>query len=67
MAIIVFAMVTGQNVGTTKRTIQPTARTANESTMAPRLARVSSMAAPIGVCTASPRNPPIVVINPTSD
>ena len=34
---------------------------------APRLAWVSSIAAPIGVCTASPSRPPIVVTRPTSD
>jgi putative tryptophan/tyrosine transport system substrate-binding protein len=44
-----------------------TANTASARTMTPRLARVSSIAAPIGVWTVMPTKPPIVVTNPTSD
>ena len=36
------------------------------ATITARLARVTSMAAPIGVCSAMPRRPLPVVISPTS-
>jgi hypothetical protein len=61
------AIITGQKVGNAKIIAAPTPGTASARTIAPRLARVSSIAAPIGVCAASPSRPPIVVTNPTSD
>jgi hypothetical protein len=61
------AIATGQKVGKAKITTAVTANTASARTMTPRLARVSSIAAPIGVWTAMPSRPLIVVTNPTSD
>ena len=43
------------------------ARMASAKTTIPRFAWVSSIAAPIGVWTASPSRPPSVVTTPTSD
>ena len=66
-AIRLLAIITGQKLGMAKMTTAPTASTASARTITPRLARVSSIAAPIGVWTASPSRPPTVVTNPTSD
>ena len=51
MAIRLLARVTGQKVGHAKMMTAPTASTANAATITPRLPRVASIAAPIGVCT----------------
>jgi hypothetical protein len=61
------AIKTGQKLGHAKMVTAPTPSTASATTIAPRLARVSSIAAPIGVWTASPSRPLIVVTNPTWD
>ena len=61
------AIATGQKLGTAKMTMAPMASTASARTITPRLARVSSIAAPIGVWTERPSRPPTVVTKPTSD
>ena len=66
-AIRLLAIATGQKPGHAKMMTAMTASTASARMIAPRFARVSSIAAPIGVCTASPSNPPRVVTSPTSD
>ena len=67
IAIRLLAITTGQKVGHAKMMTAPIPSTASARTIAPRLARVSSIAAPIGVWTASPSRPLIVVTTPTSD
>ncbi len=67
MAMSLLAIATGQNVGMAKMTMAPMASTASASTITPRLARVASIAAPIGVWTEMPSRPPTVVTRPTSD
>ena len=52
------AIVTGQKVGMAKIVVDPTASTASASAITLLLARVLSIAAPIGVCAASPSSPP---------
>ncbi len=63
---IVLATATGQNRGNAKIATAPADITASARTMAPRLERVTSIAAPIGVCTDSPSKPLTVVTIPTS-
>jgi hypothetical protein len=66
-AIRLLAIATGQKLGHAKMVVAPMLSTASARTIASRLPRVSSIAAPIGVWIASPSRPPIVVTNPTSD
>ncbi len=49
IAIALLAIATGQKVGRAKMIAAPMPSTASARTIAPRLARVSSIAAPIGV------------------
>ena len=58
------AIATGQKLGKAKITMAPSASTASARTIAPLLAWVSSIAAPIGVCTDRPSRPPTVVTKP---
>ena len=44
----------------------PAASTASAMTITPRFLCVASIAAPTGVCTASPSHPPSAVTRPTS-
>jgi hypothetical protein len=73
MAIMLWAIATGQKLGNAKMMTAPTAMMAlqqgpqSASTITPRLKRVSSIAAPIGVCAASASRPPSEVTSPTSD
>ncbi len=60
-------MNTGQNLGITAMATAPAASTASARTMTPRLERVSSMAAPMGVCAARPSRLLTVVTRPTRD
>ena len=66
-AIKLFAIRTGQKLGHAKMMTAPMPSTPSARTIAPRLARVASIAAPIGVWTASPSSPLIVVTTPTWD
>jgi hypothetical protein len=52
-----FAIATGQKLGMMKITVAPMARTASARMITPLLARVSSIAAPIGVWTERPSRP----------
>ena len=67
MAIAVFAASTGQKVGAAKIVTAPRAGATRANTMTPRFAGVASIAAPAGVCAASPINPPTAVTAPTED
>ena len=67
MAINELAKATGQKTGNRKMTIAPNASTARDRMMMPRLDRVMSIVAPMGVCTQRPSKPPTVVTSPTSD
>jgi hypothetical protein len=67
IAIRLLANKTGQKLGHAKMMMAATLSTASAKTIAPRLARVPSIAAPIGVWNTSPSRPLIVVTTPTWD
>jgi hypothetical protein len=60
------ASAIGQKVGMAKIMTAATDIAAIVATMTARVARVTSMAAPIGVCSAMPSRPLPVVTSPTS-
>jgi hypothetical protein len=66
IAISVLAIMTGQMLGALQMTVAPVARTASAKMMRPRVARVASMVAPMGVWAARPSGPPVIVTNPTA-
>ena len=66
-AIRLFAIATGQKRGMAKMAVAPIASTTSARMIRLLLARVSSIAAPIGVWTERPSRPLTVVTKPTSD